>query len=160
MPGCRRLPYGGHDVTEKLRALLSAGPDSKALRLGELEKLKHKSMHLVLPAVPPPPGVRHLLTERGLSWVSVAGNESHASHAALGAGSAQPCVPARHLVACLLALPQCVHHSRVQESEKVRDEPDLCFCRRELQRMGRKQRRHQRRMSGAPFWPRRCWMGA
>ena len=60
VPGCRRLPYGGHDVTEKLRALLSAAPDSKALRLGELEKLKHKRMHL--PALPAPPaGVRHLL---------------------------------------------------------------------------------------------------
>lgn len=66
VPSCRRLPYGGHDVTEKLRALLSAGPDSKALRLGELEKLKHKSMHLPVPAVPPPPGVRHLTTDQGV----------------------------------------------------------------------------------------------
>ena len=59
VPGCRRLPYGGHDVTEKLRTTLSAGPDSKALRLGELEKLKHKSMHLPAPTVTPPPGVSH-----------------------------------------------------------------------------------------------------
>lgn len=62
VPGCRRLPYGGHDVTEKLRALLSAGPDSKTLRLGELEKQKHASMHL--PALAAPlPGVGCLPTD-------------------------------------------------------------------------------------------------
>ena len=62
VPGCWRLPYGGHDVTEKLKALLSAGPDSRALRLGDLEKLKHTSMHLPAPAVPLP-GVRCLMIE-------------------------------------------------------------------------------------------------
>lgn len=53
VPGCRRLPHGGQDVTEKLRGLLSAGKDSKALRLGELERLKHKCMHVAVPAQTP-----------------------------------------------------------------------------------------------------------
>ena len=65
VPGCQRLPYGGYDVTEKLRTLLSTGQDSKALRLGELEKLKHRSMHLPALAISLP-GVRQLLSEQAL----------------------------------------------------------------------------------------------
>jgi len=60
VPGSRRLHYGGQDVTEKLRSLLSTGQDIKALRVGELERLKHKSMHLPALAVPLP-GVSQLV---------------------------------------------------------------------------------------------------
>ena len=61
MPGCRRLPYGGQDVTRRLQSLLSTGPDSKAMRIGELERLKHKIMHFAMPAPQALPAVRCLL---------------------------------------------------------------------------------------------------
>ena len=54
VPGSRRLPYGGQDVTERLRALLGTGQDGRALRLGELERLKHKCMRLPAPTAPLP----------------------------------------------------------------------------------------------------------
>ena len=61
VPGCRRLPYGGQDVTRRLQSLLSTGQDSKAMRLGELERLKHKIMHFAMPAPQTPPRVRCFL---------------------------------------------------------------------------------------------------
>ena len=61
MPGCRRLPYGGQDVTRRLQSLLNTGPDSKVMRLGELERLKHKIMHVAMPTPQTLPGVRCLL---------------------------------------------------------------------------------------------------
>ena len=54
VPGSRRLPYGGQDVTERLLALLGTGQDGRALRLGELERLKHKCMRFPVPTAPLP----------------------------------------------------------------------------------------------------------